>query len=264
MTRFSTLKVGLIFLLFVMTACSHIDEGDRLIYVKPEPARRTVLLEDFTGQRCVNCPTATAVAEQLVKMYGDTVIVVAIHGGPLGFKGNASAKGLATDLGDTYYSHWGLEYQPVGLIDRLGAVNYTDWTAHVTEELHKTSPLSISLYAKLEGDAIDVNVTMMGREANQTGKLQVWLTEDGITALQMMPDGTAKHDYVHHHVLRAAVNGNWGEDFSIGEGETKTFSMQQAVDAYWNTAQLFIVAFAYSDNGVMQAARVKVQSDVQQ
>ena len=46
-----------IFILF-LTACSHIDEDDRLIYVKPAEVSRRVLLEDFTGQRCVNCPKA--------------------------------------------------------------------------------------------------------------------------------------------------------------------------------------------------------------
>lgn len=247
------------FPLFLMTACSHISESDRFVYVKPETAHRTVLIEDFTGQRCVNCPTATAVAEQMSNIYGDTVIAVAIHGGPLGFKGNASAKGLATELGDTYYNHWNLEYQPIGLIDRHGAVNYTDWTARVTEELQEPSPLSMSINAKLEGDIINITVDLMGREGTTTGKLQVWLTEDDIIALQMMPDGTANHNYVHNHVLRTAVNGTWGEDLCIEEGETKTVGMKQTVDAHWDTTKLSIVTFIYNDHGVIQAAKVKVQ-----
>ena len=102
-----------------MAACSNVDEADRLIYVKPAPAARCVLLEDFTGQRCVNCPRGTEVIEQLQAEYGDSVfIAVGIHSGPLGFKGNARLTGLATTIGDEYYNHWNLEYQPVGLVDR--------------------------------------------------------------------------------------------------------------------------------------------------
>ena len=47
------------YILFAFTAlafmaCSHIDEDERLIYVKPAAVQRSVLLEDFTGQRCIN------------------------------------------------------------------------------------------------------------------------------------------------------------------------------------------------------------------
>ena len=35
-------------------SCSNIDEGDRLIYVKPAEVGRAILIEDFTGQKCIN------------------------------------------------------------------------------------------------------------------------------------------------------------------------------------------------------------------
>jgi hypothetical protein len=60
-------KTRILLLLSALTvvACNHIDESERLIYVKPEAAKRVVLLEDFTGQRCVNCPKGTEVFDQL-------------------------------------------------------------------------------------------------------------------------------------------------------------------------------------------------------
>ena len=39
----------------LLVGCDRISEDERLIYEKPEPAQRVVLLEDFTGQRCTNC-----------------------------------------------------------------------------------------------------------------------------------------------------------------------------------------------------------------
>ena len=53
-----------------MTACSNIDEDERLIYVKPAAVERSVLLEDFTGQRCVNCPLAADEIAKLHEQYG--------------------------------------------------------------------------------------------------------------------------------------------------------------------------------------------------
>lgn len=251
--------------LFTM-ACDHIDDNDRLIYVEPETVKRCVLLEDFTGQKCVNCPRGTKVIEQLQEAYGEGIIAVGIHSGPLGFKGNATALGLATDLGDEYYNHWQLEYQPVGLINRHGAVNYTDWMTKVREEMTKTSTIDMSLEASLSGNQITINVTETNFGDAYDGKLQIWVLEDSITATQTRHDPIDNDNvtindknYVHNHVLRAAVNGTWGESVTLAAGEPKTQTYQQAVDAAWNTAHLSIVAFVYNDNGVEQAIRKVVR-----
>lgn len=250
---------SLMLLALMAWACSHIDDSERLIYVKPEPTKRVVLLEDFTGQRCVNCPKGTEVIEQLQQTYGDSVfIAVGIHGGPLGFSGNDSQVGLATDIGNEYYNYWNLEYQPVGLVNRHGAINYTEWTKAVKEELAKTAPLDMSLSAAVIDGQIHILLNEYGTDGQTIGKLQVWILEDLITALQLMPDGTADADYVHNHVLRAAVNGLWGEDFSIREGEKKEQELAQPLNEAWNPQHLSVVAFVYNDEGVLQAVRSKV------
>ncbi|MBR0049304.1 MAG: Omp28 family outer membrane lipoprotein [Prevotella sp.] len=256
-----TFKTYIIMFLTALTvvACSHIDESERLIYVKPEPAKRCVLLEDFTGQRCVNCPTATEVIEQLQQMYGDSVVIaVGIHGGPLAFAGNDKYEGLSTDEGDTYYKYWNLEYQPVGLVDRHGALNYTDWIQAVKEELTKTAPVKMEMSAKAESGLITLELEETGIDGTTEGKLQVWVIEDRIAGLQMMPDGTANTAYQHNHVLRAVVNGLWGDDFSIGEGEKKSQVMTKAIEKGWNVKNLSAVAFIYNDQGVQQAVKAKV------
>lgn len=240
-------------------ACDHIAEGDKLIRVKQEPAQRVVLLEDFTGQRCINCPLGSEVIEQLQEVYGDTVVAVGIHSGPLGFKGNAKNVGLATDLGDEYYNHWNLEYQPVGLINRHGVVNYTDWAKAVKEELAKTSAIDLKANAVLKEGTIDIAIEAVGKENTVSGKMQIWVLEDGITAMQLMPDGSTNREYVHNHVFRTAVNGTWGEEFTINEGETKKLTHKQVVEPAWNTTNLSIVAFVYNDSGVEQAVKTGVR-----
>ena len=69
--------------IYVLSSCDTVNEENRLIYVKPASVARNVLIEDFTGQRCVNCPNATDEIEHLQQFYGaDTVIAVGIHSGP--------------------------------------------------------------------------------------------------------------------------------------------------------------------------------------
>ena len=248
-------------------SCDYIEEADRLIAVDDvhtdtpidtlKTAIKNVLLEDFTGQRCSNCPTGTEVIEQLQEIYGERLIAVGIHGGPLGFKGTATVLGLATDVGDEYYSHWQLEYQPVGLVDRHGTVNYTEWAKAVRDEMALTSDVKMEVQAIFDGSKIDITV-MEEAYNDYTGMLQVWLLEDGITAIQTMPDGTNNRNYVHNHVLRTPVNGDWGKAITIGKGEQDLQNYQQAVDEAWNAANLSVVAFVYNDRGVMQVTKGKV------
>jgi len=42
---------------------------------------RVVLIEEFTGVRCANCPAGAELAEQLAKQYKGQVIIVSIHSG---------------------------------------------------------------------------------------------------------------------------------------------------------------------------------------
>ena len=106
---------------------------------------------------------------------------------------------------------------------------------------------------------ITITIEAYGTDGTTTGKLQVWLLEDNITALQLMPDGTANRNYVHHHVLRTPVNGTWGEDFTISEGDTEQLEFTQSISNNWDTRNLSIVAFVYNDNGVQQVTKTKVE-----
>lgn len=267
---------SLVALLALMLAgCDNIAQDERLIYVEPvqQPATDPdsvvdkkvvplrVLLEDFTGQRCTNCPRGTEVIEQLQEYYGDSaVIAVGIHGGPLAFKGNAKTLGLATDIGDEYYDYWKLEYQPVGLVNRHGALNYMDWTAAVGQELAKQARLELTATATVGGGQVNIGITATGVDGQTDGKLQVWLLEDGIQAMQLMPDGSANADYVHNHVLRTPVNGTWGQDFTLSEGQTVELTMAQPLDPAWNPARLSVVAFvASAADGVLQVTKAAVQ-----
>ena len=79
----------------LLAACSYIEEDERLIYVKPAEVKRHVLLEDFTGQRCINCPKASDEIKALQEQYGEeNVIAVGIHSGPLGFHSTDKYVGL--------------------------------------------------------------------------------------------------------------------------------------------------------------------------
>lgn len=250
--------------LFLSLSCSNISEDERLIYVKPAAVSRSVLIEDFTGQRCVNCPNANDEIARLQKEYGNVaVIAVGIHSGPLGFYTNSRYLGLRTETGDEYYDHWQIEYQPVGMVDRSELLDFSSWNGRIRQELAKTAPVSITLETTVADRQLSVQATVLGVDvapgSTLAGNLQLWLVEDNVTAFQLMPDGMLNDAYVHQHVFRAAVNGTWGDALSVKEGETVTRRYDATLSDEWNVAELSVVAFVYNEAGVQQVTKVKLK-----
>lgn len=244
-------------------SCSNIDEGDRLIYVKPAEVGRAILIEDFTGQRCINCPTGTEIINGIVDTYGeDNVIAVGIHSGPLGFAGNSKTVGLMTDTGNEYYTRWDKENkmgQPWVIFNRKTSPDshYNNWAAMVGTIISEKANLSVKIANAYDAATRTLNTTVEADGVNGTvnGKLQVWIVEDGVKALQMMPDGKSNKEYIHNHVFRAAVNGTWGEDVTVKEGETTTKQYSYKLPETWNADNIAVVAFVYNDSGVENVAK---------
>lgn len=244
-------------------SCSNIDEEDRLIYVKPAEVGRAILIEDFTGQKCINCPTGTEIINSIVETYGEeNVIAVGIHSGPLGFAGNSKTVGLMTDTGNEYYTRWDKENkmgQPWVIFNRKTSPDshYNNWAAMVGTIISEKANLSVKIANAYDAATRTLTTTVGADGVNGTvnGKLQVWIVEDGVKALQMMPDGSANKEYVHNHVFRAAVNGTWGEDVTVKEGETTTKQYSYVLPEAWDADKIAVVAFVYNDGGVENVAK---------
>ena len=202
-----------------LTGCDSVGSDERLIEVPAATVQRNVLIEDFTGQRCIFCPDAAEAIAQQQKLYGaDKLITVAFHAGPLAIKSGTGFVGLRTDVGDVYYKHWSVPNVPKAIINRRGGVLSKD----------------------------------------VKGRLQLWLVEDNIVAPQMFPNNKVDKEYVHNHVFRAAINGEWGTELTLStknvHKEKTTYTLPDGVVP----KNAWIVGFFYNDSGVLQAVRQKV------
>ena len=233
-------------------ACDDIKESERFIPVDTDiQITKNVLIEDFTGQLCVNCPEAANAIQDIQNFHGsDKVIAVAIHGEKPSLSGY-----LANDLGTEYYNHWGVETLPSGMVDRQGLQDYKDWMSAATKRLEAdVIPLSLSMENnsyEASNRTLTVQVEALAG-ADLDGKLQVWLTESKIIGLQSMLDGSKNYEYVHNHVLRDAVNGAYGEAVALKMGEAQTLTYAYTVPEEWNAENLAVVAFVYNESGVVQ------------
>ena len=137
----------------------------------------------------------------------------------------------------------------------------TAWPTLVRDELQKPASLKLTAKATAYSAADSLctfEVYAQGTDGTTTGHLQLWITEDGITDFQYMPDGSVNREYVHNHVYRMAVNGLWGDDFSIKEGEEKTLPYTCKLKGGWKPENMHMVAFVYNDSGVQQVTTCTV------
>ncbi len=252
---------------FIFTACDDVDTADRFIETDPVVPARAVLIEDFTGQTCLNCPDAHERIHDLVEQYGDNVIPVSVHAGGLAISVDRTNfeynyVGLMTPEGSEYDTRYNtFQTWPAGTVNRGATLSHTGWAAAVRAALTEEAEMAIDLTATTDGTDIFTEVTLRPA-ANLKGSLQLWVIEDGIVARQKLPDNTTDQTYVHNHVLRAAINGTWGEEMSLTSGIHSTHNHSIAIrdnsKEKWNANNLSVVAFFYNESGVLQAARAKV------
>ena len=264
------LALSIFAIALLMTACDNIDEAERLIYVPPASVERAVLIEDFTGQRCINCPNATLEIEKLQEEYGaENVIAVGIHSGPFAHRSTMTSPllPLGTETGDIYFNYWGVEAQPGTLINRTGGVIYKtqQYAAAVSEALSQKSPLRIKLtpeqLSEVGGSQTSyyINVECETNETLKDTRLQVWITENNIVSAQYMPDGSANSNYVHNHVFRTSLTDDvMGDPIEIKTETLATATYRLDLAETWKIEDLNVVAFVYNADGVIQAKTCKL------
>lgn len=245
-----------------MVACNDIAENERLIPMESVKAERAVLIEDFTGQKCVNCPDAHKTIEALEEQYADKVIAVSIHAGAFGIAAdNTRYTGLMQPEGDTYNDMWGITAWPAGVVNRTGGATTHDlWPAAVRTALALPTPLDIDINVECSETDLFIQVDC-AQNQDVSGNLQVWIVENGIVARQDSNAGRI-NDYVHNNVYRASVNGVGGVPVSLKAFEHQAFTYTQPLRVTdtetWVPENLAVVAFVYNKDGVVQAARQKV------
>ena len=247
-----------------LTACNEVDPDDRFEELPAVSCKRTVLLEEFTGQGCRNCPDAHRQVANLHEQYGEQLVSVAIHAGSFGMAegslGDQFQGLMMVPDGDEYAKAWNIPEYPGFIVNRRsGALRLNEnWTGWIRNELTRESPIELAVKAHIDDDGnIAIETDVKGLSAVK-GKLQLWITESGIKSYQVDNDKRLT-DYEHNHVYRASVNGLWGEELSLNNGEERVLSHSYTPRDIWVKSNLAVVAFVYTDaDGVLQAAECKV------
>lgn len=231
---------------------------------------RKVLLEDFTGQKCPNCPEAAEVSHTLIETYGEQVVVIAIHSGNFAVP-DATGEFTAdfrTAEGSELDNFFGI-YQfgyPMGMINRsdyngFPVVLKDSWQSAVEDQLALDATAAIEITNSYNPSTRELNCSLESEfygDYEGTFNICVFIVESGIVSPQQTESGVIT-DYVHNHMLRGSLNGTWGD--AVGttgqavSGEKLTNSYSITLPAEWNADNCAIVAYIYNTgtNEVMQA-----------
>lgn len=256
-------------LCMLLASCNK-DQDERFIPTPftPDDYSRIVVMYDFTGQNCVNCPTGHEMMGQITELCGDKFIPVSIHcGGDAwsmdesedwtdvvpGYRGlrNATGEAIAKKFGQTETSPF-----PSAVVDAHAPLmpQVSQWlTAVVNDFVADPHPaVSLNLDCEISGEEISTEVNVTSTAAFQ-GDVHVWVLESGIVAYQKTPSGEL-YDYTHNHVFRAAAKGVDGEAISIAANQDAMYQDKIKVKPFSGSMDnMTVVAFVADATGIIQA-----------
>lgn len=274
MNRLSYLFLAFSLLTFI--GCDYVNVPSKPSVGPPSSTQqKKILLEKFTGQGCQGCPAGAIKAEELKDYYGDQLIVVAIHAGYFATVPGHSFLGydFSTPSGEEYTLLNGarLGQYPSAHLNRREkggsmVIEKDAWGSFI--ETIKEEPAHITMDLTTNFDAttrkLEIKVTSTAINAIQgTHNLVIYLTESEIIAPQVTY-GDPIIDYNHQHMLRAVVNGTWGEAlFSSTTGSGEVFETIHTYDipAEWKPENMTVVSYIRSTDTeeILQAEEVHLK-----
>ena len=227
-----------------------------------------VLIEEFTGHTCNNCPNAALVAKAIKEANPDRVKIIGIHAGPLASPTPPDyPSDFVTDDGNQL---WNWE-KPLGVpIGRVNRLDYPDLSFNKLSSRWETEAGAIlqNSQAKI-GMILETVINTTTRELCLQVKFKAmedltsraaslrwsaYLTEGGIVAPQKMPDNSKNKDYVHEHVFRDAINGDaWGQliqEFSGARDEVACQTVSYVINDEWVIDNCEVIVFVHDDHNV--------------
>ena len=274
--------VSIIFLCFFIATCDKVavplkatsGPAPTLPTTSPDFVNHTtdstvhkVLLEDYMGHFCTNCPAAVTIAEGVVSGSSGHVISMEVNVGydadPAGITG---APLVPPGLPDTAYKNdyrnsagtgWdsalvntAVEGVPQGMVSRMYVdANYDqditpgNWGT-IADTIYN-APLLASITMVDSGwikqQIFGTAVTVTLKNTISSGAqyfLQLVLVEDSVLDWQTN-SGTPIQYYAHRNVLRSSLNGLWGDQISLTTGVpvTKYYAFTSANFRY-NSANI--------------------------
>ena len=234
-----------------------------------EPTDQKILIEEFTGVRCVQCPAGSDEIQNLLGIHGSQLIAVSIHAGFFSNPYLQSRENYRIPEGESLNDF--LDFPsafPSASINRKLFQNENDlqlgrnsWGGLIQQEKARKSPLALDL--QLDYDAgtrqLKTTATIQAAEVLEgTYRYSVMVVENNIVDYQLTPD-SIRHDYVHKHVLRDMMTPFNGEAIEVAftAGSTLTREHQMVLPVTWVADEVSVVVMVHQDSPGREVIQVE-------
>ena len=266
-------KLSLIFatlaLMFFAMGCDKIDINNTHKPYEPISGNKTVLIKDFTGARCVNCPEAAETVHEMQYLLGeDRIFILSVHAGflaqPMG-----NFPDFLTEEGTIWYNNH--DSNPLFSVDHVALTDGNTLSVEqigvpVLEALEEVQLFDIETYATYDETSRHMDVkNYFYPMGDGDGKYYatVCLVEDSIVGWQTIPGGVDR-EYVFRNVFRGTLNGVDGQlvtngSFYVDDTFTSTCSIE--IDSTYNADQCYVLTYIYdyNDGKIMHTVMEKIK-----
>ncbi len=260
--KYYTISVLAVFVVLLLASCDQVEKP----YLQEENddgqaadtgLAKKVVIEDYTGFKCGNCPAAHEEMHRLKEKYGENLIPIVVHAGWFAKPSGEHTYDFRTETGNVWDDYFGISAagNPNGMVNRVG---YTEgehilqpdsWEQQIEASINETPIVSLEvepIYLNQSREIlVFINYNYFERLA-EYHNLSVVITEDSVVQYQSDYRLDPPHidNYVHKFVLRKSLNGAWGDKINTQIG-IKTYKYTIPEDSDWRPRKLNIVAFIH-------------------
>ena len=235
-----------------------------------EPTGKTVLIKDFTGARCVNCPAAADYAHNLQhQLDEDHIFILSVHAGfqamPIG-----SFPDFITDEGTEWYNNH--DSNPLFTVDHVALTDGNTFNegqidAPVVAALEEEQSFEIVVGRQFDETSRQLQVEVQAialEDLDGEFYITACLVEDHIIGWQTTPSGVDR-EYDFRNVFRGTLNGAYGEEFEsqhVDSKDTFSFSYSTEINADYNADECYLMVYVYDKNQgdkILQTAVKKIK-----
>lgn len=247
--------------------------GDTTYMEQPAaPIPKNVVLEEFTGVRCVQCPEGHEKAKAIETAHPGRAFPVSIHTGffAVPYPNQPDYKipegaDIERMLGPQSYPYAAVNRKQFQGEDYI-LITLNKWENYTQQELNATSPVGLALEHTYNPTTRKLNL-VANLKCLQTSAeplhISAVILEDSIVGPQQTPQGVDSN-YLHQHVLRGMLTPYTGlpvnaPDLNGGRVWVKNFEI--TLNPQWVDKHLQVVVFAHyasSKKDIIQAARIKL------
>lgn len=240
-------------------------------------SNKTIVVEDFTGVKCTWCPTGHRLSENYLSTHLAKMIIIATqcnyYGTPYknqpdfrttfsaALEDNAHVLGYpGGSLNRAVFSNHSVQ------TDSYMAMYMTDesWYEAADKIIAETAPVNIGIKTSFDVAARSLSAvveTFYTSTVTSPLYIHVAITESGLVASQI-DKGVVNSKYVHDHVLRTYLTGQWGEQIATStvQGTRTQTTYTFTFPANFNADKCKVIAFVSENKkNILNAAEVDVK-----